>query len=444
MAENPSGPTEADTASGPVADPAAPRPGGPLPGDGESIVIPPSILKQQAGWAKEGEARAAAGEGKPEEPQIFASTVRKQDFSEADYENVGGGGKLGVVLGVVLAVLLAGSGIGLYIVNSHNDKSAKASDAASATSPASTPPSPTQAPVPPLKTDAKVLPTVAGDFGKKATITLPSQASDGSFVAKPLSTGSGAKINKGDWVSVDFTLKDWQTGKDIPGSYDQGKPLILQPGTGQVIPAMDSTLVGQTAGSRLLVVAPPAAAFGDQGNPQLGVGAKDDLVMVIDIERVNAPDARVSGDMTAPPADFPQVKVNGAKQADTITPPANVADPSDLKTAVLIQGNGPKVQSGEEVLVQYTGATLKDGKKFDSSVEKGQAFSFVTGAGQVISGWDKGLVGQNVGSRVELVIPAAQAYGAQPPAGSGIPANASLVFVVDILDAGQGSGGGGQ
>jgi FKBP-type peptidyl-prolyl cis-trans isomerase len=57
----------------------------------------------------------------------------------------------------------------------------------------------------------------------------------------------------------------------------------------------------------------------------------------------------------------------------------------------------------------------------------------------VIQGWDKGVVGQNVGSRIELEIPAAQAYGAQPPQGSGIPANASLVFVVDILDAGVGS-----
>ncbi|MDH6117602.1 FKBP-type peptidyl-prolyl cis-trans isomerase [Kitasatospora sp. GAS204A] len=440
MAENPSGPSEADTASAPVADPAAPRPGGPLPGDGESIVIPPSILKQQAGWTKPGEsAPPIPGAAKPEEPQVFASTVRKQEISEADYENVGGGGRLGVILGVVITLLLVGSGVGLYAVNQHNDKAAKASDAATATP--STPPSPSQAPVPPIKTDAKVLPTVAGDFGKKANITVPQQAPDGTFVVKPISEGDGGKINKGDWVSADFTLKDWQTGKDIPGSYDQGKSLILQPGTGQVIPALDATLVGQKAGSRLLVVAPPAAAFGDQGNAQLGLGAKDTLVLVIDIQRVSAPDARVSGDMTAPPADFPQVKVNGGKTADTITPPAGVTDPTDLKTAVLIQGKGPKVESGEEVVVQYTGVTLKDGKKFDSSVEKGQAFSFVTGGGQVIAGWDKGVVGQNVGSRIELVIPAAQAYGAQPPAGSGIAANASLVFVIDILDAGQGSGG---
>ncbi len=436
MAENASGPGEADTASGAVADPAAPRPGGPLPGDGESIVIPPSILKQQAGWAAPGQSvPAASATPKDEAPQVFASTVRKQMISEADYEKAPGGGKLGVVLGTVLAVLLAGSGVGLYYLmnNGSDSKTAKASDAAS-----SVPASPTAAPVPPIKTDAKVLPTVTGDFGKKATITVPQQAADGTFVVKPLSEGSGAKVDKGAWITADFTLMDWTTGKEIPGSYDQGKPQIFQAGLGKLIPALDSSVVGHKAGSRLLVVAPPAAAFGDQGNSGLGLGPKDNLVLVIDIQRVNAPDSRVSGDVIAPPADFPSVKVNDGK-ADDITPPAGVTDPTALKSTVLIQGKGPKVASGEMVVVQYTGVTLKDGKKFDSSLDKKQAFSFVTGGGNVIAGWDQGVVGQNVGSRIELVIPASLAYKDQPPAGSGIPANASLVFVIDILDAGVGS-----
>ncbi|WP_051970857.1 FKBP-type peptidyl-prolyl cis-trans isomerase [Kitasatospora azatica] len=433
MAENPTGPREADTASGAVADPAAPRPGGPLPGDGESIVIPPSILKQQAGWTAPGQAPPQIPSAKPEEPQVFASTVRKQQVSEADYENVGGGGKLGAVLGAILAVLLVGSGIGLYVVTQNKDsKPAKAADSAP-----SAPAAPSQAPVPPIKDSAKVLPTVAGDFGKKATITLPSDQADGTFVVKSLSEGDGAKVDKGSWITADFTLKDWTTGKDIPGSYDNGKPQLFQAGLGKLIPALDTSVVGHKAGSRLLVVAPPAAAFGDAGNQQLGLGAKDNLVLVIDIQRVNGPDSRVSGDVTAPPADFPSVKVAGDGKADEITPPAGVTDPTELKTAVLVQGKGPKVESGEKVVVQYSGALLKDGKAFDSSLTRKQAFSFVTGGGSVIEGWDKGIVGQNVGSRIELVIPASMAYKDQAQAS--IPANSSLVFVVDILDAGVGS-----
>ncbi|PYC77174.1 peptidylprolyl isomerase [Streptomyces tateyamensis] len=432
MAENPTGPTEADTASGAVPDPAASRPGGPLPGQGESIVIPPSLVSPQAGWVQPGEAPQIAPGPKPEEPQIFASTVRKQTTSEANYENVGEGGKLGVVLGAILAVLLVGSGIGLYVVNQSHDSTTKAADPAT-----SAPPKPSQAAVPPIKDSAKVLPTVSGDFGKKATITLPSQQPDGTFVVKSLSEGDGAKADKGTWVTADFTLKDWNTGKDIQGSYDSGKPQLFQAGLGKLIPALDAAVVGHKAGSRLLVVAPPAAAFGDQGNSQLGLGPTDSLVLVVDVQRVNSANSRVSGDMVNPPADFPSVKVQGDGKADQITPPANVTDPTDLKTAVLVQGKGPKVESGEKVVVQYSGALLKDGKAFDSSLTRKQAFSFVTGGGSVIEGWDKGIVGQNVGSRIELVIPASMAYKDQ--AQNGIPANSSLVFVVDILDAGLGS-----
>jgi FKBP-type peptidyl-prolyl cis-trans isomerase len=424
MSEKTSSPGEAGTAG----DPAAARPGGPQPGDGESIVVPPAILKQQAGW---GQTPAQGAGEKKEEPQVFASTVRKQDLSEAGYENPPGAGRLGMILGSVLLVLLVGSGVTLYLVNQNGTTKSSKADAAPTASP-----TPTQDPVPPIKTDAKVLPTVAGDFGKKATITLPKDAADGSFVVKEISSGNGPKVDKGNWVSVDFSAMDWNTGKEIQGSYDQGKPQLYQAEAGKLIPALDKVVTGHKAGSRLLVVAPPTAAFGDQGNPNMGVGAKDNLVFVLDIDNATAPDAVLSGDMTAPPADMPKVKDNGKKAAD-ITPVPGVADPTDLKSAVLIQGKGRKVESGEKVVVQYTGALYKDGKKFDSSLDRGQAFTFVTGGGGVIEGWDKGVVGQTVGSRIELVIPASLAYKDQAQAS--IPANSTLVFVIDILDAGVGA-----
>ncbi|MFF2145064.1 FKBP-type peptidyl-prolyl cis-trans isomerase [Kitasatospora sp. NPDC058190] len=419
-----------------AGDPAASRPGGPVAGDRESIVVPPAILAQQAGWAQPGEkSRATGGTTTDDAPQIFASNVRKADASEAGYdENPPSVGKLGVILGTVLAVLLVGSGITLYVVN----KGDSSKDSASAAKPdvATAPPTPSAEPVPPIKDSAKVLPTVTGDFGKKADIQVPGDKSDGSFVVKVLSEGNGPKVDKNSWTSVDYTAKDWNTGKDIPSSYDNnGKPQIFQAGTDALIPALDQAVVGKKAGSRLLVVAPPAAAFGSQGKPDMSIGAKDDLIFVIDVRNSNAPDAVVSGTVTPPPADFPQVKDNGKKPAD-ITPVAGAKDPTELKTHVLIKGTGPAVEKGEKVVVQYTGALAKDGKIFDSSLSKGQAFSFPVGGGQVIQGWDQGLVGQTVGSRVELVIPASLGYGDK---GQGdIPPGATLVFVVDILDAGQG------
>ncbi|GAA5017387.1 FKBP-type peptidyl-prolyl cis-trans isomerase [Kitasatospora paranensis] len=427
MSEKATSPGEAGTAAG---DPAAARPGGPLPGDGESIVVPPAILKQQAGW---GQAPARPAGAKDEEPQVFASTVRKKDLSEAGYdENPPGVGRLGVILGTVLAVLIVGSGVALYVMNKDDSTSTAATPEASVTAS----PTPTADPVPPIKDSAKVLPTVTGDFGKKATIALPKEAADGTFVVKELKSGDGQKVDKNTWVTADFSAMNWGTGKEIQGSYEQGKPQLFQAGGGKLIPALDQAVTGHKAGSRLLVVAPPAAAFGAQGSSGMGVGPKDTLVFVIDIKNATAPDAVVSGDVTAPPADMPKVKDNGKKAAG-ITPVPGAAEPKDLKSAVLIQGKGRKVEAGEKVLVQYTGALYKDGKKFDSSLDRGQAFTFVSGGGQVIEGWDKGVTGQAIGSRIELVIPASLAYKDQ--AQGDIPANSTLVFVIDILDAGVGT-----
>ncbi|MFJ8433410.1 FKBP-type peptidyl-prolyl cis-trans isomerase [Kitasatospora sp. NPDC094019] len=437
MSEKASSPGGSGTAHGNSAgDPADSRPGGPLPGDGESIVVPPAILRQQAGWGGTDEVPRTGGTKTDEVPQIFASTVRRQDGSEAGYdENPGNVGRLGVILGTVLGVLLIGSAVTLYLVN--KDGSSDDSAAAKPDTAKSAPATPTADPVPPIKDSAKVLPTVTGEFGKKATIEVPSaDQADGSFVVKVLSEGTGPKVEKNSWTSVDYTGKDWNTGKDIPSSYDdKGKPQIFQAGTDALIPALDQAVVGKKAGSRLLVVAPPAAAFGAQGNPSMSIGAKDNLVFVIDIRNSNAPDAVVSGTVTPPPADFPQVKDNGKKPAD-ITPVPGAADPTELKSHLLIKGEGRKVEKGEKILVQYTGALFKDGKVFDSSLSKGQAFSFPLGGGQVIAGWDQGLEGQTIGSRVELVIPASLGYKDQ--AQGDIPANSTLVFVVDILDAGQG------
>ncbi len=107
--------------------------------------------------------------------------------------------------------------------------------------------------------------------------------------------------------------------------------------------------------------------------------------------------------------------------------------PTKLVTKDLIVGTGPAAKSGSQVTVNYVGVLYKGGKEFDSSWKTGKPFGpFALGQGQVIKGWDQGLVGMKVGGRRELIIPASLAYGAQgsPPT---IPANAALVFVVDLL-----------
>ncbi|MFF5567385.1 FKBP-type peptidyl-prolyl cis-trans isomerase [Streptomyces sp. NPDC012623] len=107
--------------------------------------------------------------------------------------------------------------------------------------------------------------------------------------------------------------------------------------------------------------------------------------------------------------------------------------PKELKVDVLSQGDGAKVAKGEAIQVNYLGQTWDSAKPFDNSFDRKQPFDLTLGAGMVIKGWDQGLEGQKVGSRVELSIPPDLGYGAQ--AQTGIKANSTLVFVVDILKA---------
>ena len=108
-----------------------------------------------------------------------------------------------------------------------------------------------------------------------------------------------------------------------------------------------------------------------------------------------------------------------------------VTTPSGLKYWDLKKGTGAVAKTGDPVKVHYTG-WLTDGKKFDSSVDRGEPFGFKLGAGMVIKGWDEGVAGMKVGGKRQLRIPPDLGYGARG-AGGVIPPNAELVFDVQLL-----------
>lgn len=106
--------------------------------------------------------------------------------------------------------------------------------------------------------------------------------------------------------------------------------------------------------------------------------------------------------------------------------------PSGLQYRDEVEGSGPAAKAGDGVVVHYTG-TLEDGRKFDSSRDRGKPFQFALGAGTVIRGWDEGVAGMKVGGRRRLVIPPELGYG-QRGAGGVIPPGATLLFDVELLE----------
>lgn len=127
-----------------------------------------------------------------------------------------------------------------------------------------------------------------------------------------------------------------------------------------------------------------------------------------------------------------QNKNNEKPQSNNITN-NNVKKMDELKIEVLKEGTGSVVtKAGDTIKVHYTG-TLTDGKKFDSSVDRKEPFEFTVGAGQVIKGWDQGLLNMKIGEKRKLTIPSSLAYGSREISGL-IPANSTLIFEVELLE----------
>lgn len=105
--------------------------------------------------------------------------------------------------------------------------------------------------------------------------------------------------------------------------------------------------------------------------------------------------------------------------------------PTDLEIQVLVEGDGPVIEAGDVIACDYLGQVW-DGNVFDNSYDRGEPLEFQIGVGMVISGWDNGLIGQRVGSRVLLSIPAELGYGDRGVPQAGIAGGDTLVFVTDI------------
>jgi len=281
--------------------------------------------------------------------------------------------------------------------------------------------------------------TVAGDFGNAPDVTWNDQVTTGTLATTTLIEGEGEVVESGDTAKLDIWIGNGYTKQLAYSTWDKDKgateprgPQSVELGEG-VSKAILEGVVDHTVGSRVLVVAPPVDAFGDQGNAQLGIGNADDVVFIIDIvSRVVVLDGP-QGDPQTPPAGTPKlVESSGTPTGFDFTGLPKLA-PTKFSNAVLIKGDGDVVAKDQTVTVNYLGVVWGGTTPFDQSFGK-SPFSTQIGVGAVIKGWDQGLIGQTVGSRLILTIPPGMAYG-DTGSGETIPPKSTLVFVVDILSA---------
>ncbi|MCZ3386999.1 MAG: FKBP-type peptidyl-prolyl cis-trans isomerase [Actinomycetia bacterium] len=272
------------------------------------------------------------------------------------------------------------------------------------------------------------LPTVDGEYGQPPTITVPDGAPPSDLVVKTLSQGSGPSVEAGETIVVDYAGVRWEDGQTFDSSFDRGSPVGFGIGVGASIPGWDTGLVGVKAGTRVLMVLPPDEAYGDT-SPGEPIQAGDTLVFVVDVLGSHAGNEAAGGE-PAPTEDDSLPYVSITPKEPQIVPPAG--DPSSrLIVMPVVVGDGPGVKNGDTVVVQYKGVLWRNGEEFDSSWSRKEPFVTTIGQGAVIPAWDKGLVGQTVGSRVMLVFPPKDGYG---EAGSGqIKGTDTMIFAVDIL-----------
>jgi FKBP-type peptidyl-prolyl cis-trans isomerase len=276
--------------------------------------------------------------------------------------------------------------------------------------------------------------TATGGFGKAPTVTIPAATASTALYTKTVIQGSGPALTSTQSLLGDFVMYVWsgKTHKLIGSTYTEGVPTLF---TGSLLPGLSTALEGQKVGSRVLAVIPPKDAFGATGNSQIGVGANDTVVFVIDMLKSFDNTAGVSGTQTSSGGgSLPKVTAGAAGKSPTITIP-DTAAPKTLEVKTLIKGTGPVVKKGDYIVVQYTGMNWRTKKVFDSSWSRSEPWATEIGEGQVIKGWDDGLVGQTVGSRVLLVIPPSDGYGKTGSSSAGIKGTDTLVFVIDIIDA---------
>ncbi len=274
---------------------------------------------------------------------------------------------------------------------------------------------------------------VQGEFGAKPEVSFETPLEVSATQRTVVIEGDGEVAEAGDSVQAELSMYDAATGEEIVSTGHDGSqrlPLVLDE---TFVPAFVKSLMCSAVGTRAVTVVMPEDAYGETGNPQLGIDPEASLVFVTDLVAISDPPLpRADGEPRELPADFPAVEV---ELDDDGRPTVTIPDgepPAELHVGLLKEGSGDTVEAGDNVTVHYMGVSWDTGEVFDESWSRGEPIPFNTN--QVVEGFASALIGQQVGSQVVAVIPPELAYGGAE-SGHALGGQ-TLVFVVDILATG--------
>jgi len=231
-----------------------------------------------------------------------------------------------------------------------------------------------------------------------------------------IADGDGEQLRDGQTLSLHYVAISGVDGSPVFATYDAKSPEPVLLSTDSFEPSLYKVLTSAHVGSRILYAVPDS-----------GGGS---VVMALTVVATTDVPERAEGTAAQTVAGDPVVTLDGSGKPSIDF--AGATKPTELVSHDLIVGDGATVHDNQTVTVHYTG-WLWDGDTFDSSWERGQAFTTVLAKGNLIDGWIDGLVGKTVGSQVLLVVPPSAGYGDRDQ--GSIPAGSTLVFVVDILAA---------
>ncbi|MFT3888364.1 MAG: FKBP-type peptidyl-prolyl cis-trans isomerase [Arachnia sp.] len=276
--------------------------------------------------------------------------------------------------------------------------------------------------------------SLAGDAAAAPTASFEAPLAVTSEVATVADEGSGAALEEGQLITFNYLVCDVVTGEKLHSTWgltsdtDVAESYTLSADT--FGDTLAEALLSAKVGARVLWGQPGASAE----ESYTGEATNGNLYVLTITDAITLPESASGTAVTPTDTSLPAITLKDGKPAVSV--PSSFSDPTKLVVQPLIEGEGPVVEAGQTVRVKYTG-WLTDGTQFDSSWDReapDNVFAFTVGAGEVIDGWDQGVAGQKVGSRVLLVVPAELGYG-EEGGGDAIPANATLIFVVDILAA---------